>query len=134
MKSGKLTIIDPPEIQREEGILQDLSRFGINHLTPSPDLGWCYALDHVWLYREIQRYVKMHKGKINVILDVGCGQSRFRDFLEKSLGVSIIGIDRSEGYCHQENLRNVAILDVCGNTCKSLLFWGHSAFWFFCGS
>jgi glycosyltransferase involved in cell wall biosynthesis len=112
MKSGKLTIISPIEITRENNILQELSIFGINHLTPSPDLGWCYVLDHVWLYREIQRYIKMNTGITPVILDVGCGQSHFRDFLRESLGVNIIGIDRSEGYCHQENLASV---DVVGD-------------------
>ena len=105
-----ITILNPSEIEKETTIIRELEIFGLNHLTTKEDIGWNYILDHVWLTQKIEDYYKKIN-KINpIIMDVGCGNSLFHNFLEKRLGVNIWGIDRPEGYCHQEVVRNVDFL------------------------
>lgn len=61
--------------------------------------GWNYALDHAWLFENIERYVKADEEKWMVVLDVGCGRSLLHTFLEDELHMGIIGIDRIFGKC-----------------------------------
>lgn len=68
------------------------------------DIGWNYPLDFHWLYSKLES-VK----KDATVLDVGCGNSPFHAFAEKTLGINIIGIDRKEGFCHQPTVTNVDI-------------------------
>jgi SAM-dependent methyltransferase len=105
-----ITILNPSEIEKETTIIRDLGKFGINHLTTEEDLGWNYILDQVWLTKEIEEYYPKID-KINpIILDIGCGNSIFHNFLEKRLNLNIWGIDRPMGYCHQEIVKNVDFL------------------------
>ena len=105
-----ISLLNPSEIEKETVIIQELDKFGINHLTTKTDLGWNYILDHVWLTRKVKDYYQA-SNKINpIILDVGCGNSSFHNFLEKYLSIDILGIDRPEGYCHQETVKNVDYL------------------------
>ena len=100
-------LINPYEIQEKRETILSLSAYGINHLTQDSALGWNYVLDHVWLTEQISEYVKNSDRVFPVILDVGCGNSLFHNFLEDRLGIKIWGIDRPEGYCHQNVVRNV---------------------------
>ncbi len=102
-----LTIIDPEFISKEEEILDELKRNGLNHLTGSPALGWNYVIDHVWITMEMQKFLADKRGRELVILDVGCGRSKLHNFLEKKFNISILGIDRPYGYCHQNKTDNV---------------------------
>ncbi len=76
--------------------------------------GWNYALDHAWLFEQIDTYIKERNLLFPVILDVGCGNSMFHPFIEKELRLGIIGIDRVEGMCpHTPGRTN--IIDICAD-------------------
>ena len=81
--------------------------------------GWNYHLDHAWLYREIDLYVKARPAETPVILDVGVANSALHTFMETDLRMGIIGIDRIWGNCPNES-RDMR-MDLCidfrtGNT------------------
>ena len=61
--------------------------------------GWNYALDHAWLFEQIDQYVKANDEKWLITLDVGCGRSMLHTFLEDELHMGIIGVDRIFGKC-----------------------------------
>lgn len=62
--------------------------------------GWNYALDHAWLFENVDKYMKANPDrKFPVILDVGCGNSMLHTFMEQELHVGIIGVDRVFGHC-----------------------------------
>lgn len=73
--------------------------------------GWNYALDHAWLFEQIDLYLKETGIKLPLMLDVGCGNSMFHPFLEKELAAGIIGIDRLDGFCPHPGRTN--IMDLC---------------------
>jgi SAM-dependent methyltransferase len=73
--------------------------------------GWNYALDHAWLFENIDRYIKERQLRAPLILDVGCGNSMFHPFLEKELSLGIVGIDRIDGLCPHPGRTN--IMDFC---------------------
>ena len=75
--------------------------------------GWNYALDHAWLFEQIEKHVMGLKDH-PVILDIGCGNSMLHTFLEKRLNLGIIGIDRIKGLCPHTPGRT-AIMDICGD-------------------
>ena len=105
-----ITILNPSEIEKEITIIRDLEKFGLNHLFSEEDLGWNYILDQVWITKNIEEYCKKVYSINPIILDVGCGKSIFHNFLEKQLNLNIWGIDRPEGYCHQDVGRNLDFL------------------------
>ena len=102
-----ITLLNPSEIELETAIIKDLDRFGLKHLKTKKDLGWNYILDHVWLTKNIEGYLKSIDKIAPIVLDVGCGNSPFHNFLEKRFEINIWGIDRLEGYCHQKVVKNV---------------------------
>jgi cyclopropane fatty-acyl-phospholipid synthase-like methyltransferase len=102
-----LELISPKEISRESSLIKNFKNFGIDFLDLDYPLGWNYALDHIWLYKKIRKYIQEKGLTQPIILDVGCGNSPFHNFLEKKLDVSVIGVDRPEGFCHQKELKNV---------------------------
>lgn len=104
-----ITIIDPEEITKQKEIISALKEYGLNHLRKSPRLGWNYVLDHVWVFSRLKDYLCANRSE-KVILDVGCGRSIYHNFLEDSLNVNILGVDRPDGFCQQSELRNVDIL------------------------
>jgi SAM-dependent methyltransferase len=104
-----IEIINPDKIKEEKSIITALKEFGINHSTRSPRLGWNYILDHVWLTKELSNYINPNTSEYK-ILDIGCGKSNYHNFIEDTLNINIIGIDRSEGYCHQNKMQNVDIM------------------------
>lgn len=61
--------------------------------------GWNYALDHAWLFEKIDGYVNAHSQEKLIILDVGCGNGMLHTFLEETLHLGIIGVDRIYGKC-----------------------------------
>jgi SAM-dependent methyltransferase len=73
--------------------------------------GWNYHLDHAWLYREIDEYVKARPEETPIILDVGCGNSALHTFLEPELHLGVVGIDRIWGKCPYEE-RDIR-MDLC---------------------
>lgn len=74
--------------------------------------GWNYALDHAWFYAEIDRYInETSLDKPPIIADIGCGDSRFHGYLERSLNIGIIGIDRINGLCARKK-RSIN-MDIC---------------------
>jgi len=124
-----LAILDPAVISRRVDLIDELAQCGINHLTKSPALGWNYVLDHVWITEEIERYLSENRRRDLTVLDVGCGRTKFHNFLEKKFGVNIIGIDRPQGYCHQAKLENADYyadfleLDVFPENSVDIIFW-----------
>ena len=78
--------------------------------------GWNYALDHAWLFEQIDLYQKETQIKLPLMLDVGCGNSMFHPFLEKELDAGIIGIDRIDGFCPHAGRTN--IMDFCVDFCE----------------
>jgi len=106
-RENMLAILDPEVISRRVDLINELAQYGINHLTKSPALGWNYVLDHVWITEEIERYLTDDRRRNLTILDVGCGRTKFHNFLEKKFGVNVVGIDRPLGYCHLDKLGNV---------------------------
>lgn len=102
-----IEIISPQEIGKRKNLIRDLKKFGLDYVDKNSTLGWNYVLDHVWLYESIQKYLENNEIDKPVIFDVGCGNSSFHNFLEESLQIKIIGIDRPEGFCHQQNITNV---------------------------
>jgi SAM-dependent methyltransferase len=105
-----IELIDPREIEKEKEVMEDLKQAGIDHFDVARPLGWNYILDHVWLYSNIKEYLENQGIETPMILDVGCGNSPFHCFVENNLNVDIIGIDRPQGYCHQEQLKNADYL------------------------
>jgi len=105
-----INILYPSEIEKEATIIRELEKFGLNHMITKEDLGWNYILDHVWLTKKVDEYYQNINRITPIILDVGCGNSPFHIFLEKRLSLNIWGIDRPEGYCHQEDVKNVDFL------------------------
>jgi len=126
---GVLTILDPDKTGKEKNIIDDLVRSGLNHLTKSPELGWNYLLDHVWITRKFEQYLAANRGRELTILDVGCGKSKFHNFLEKRFGVNILGVDRPHGYCHQGKSENVdyyvdfLALDIFSEKSVDIILW-----------
>ena len=112
MDKDIITILDPEIVAQSQDIIQSLAREGLNHLTSDPKLGWNYVLDHVWVTEQIEQYIASKSQRSLTILDVGCGRSRFHNFLEKRFGINIVGIDRPQGYCHQAKLENA---DYCAD-------------------
>jgi glycosyltransferase involved in cell wall biosynthesis len=129
MDKDIITILDPELIAQSQDIIQSLAREGLNHLTSDPKLGWNYVLDHVWITKQIEQYITAKKQRSLTILDVGCGRSRFHNFLEKRLGINIIGIDRPQGYCHQAQLENIDYyedflqLDAFPENSVDIIYW-----------
>ena len=107
MNEDIIKILDPAIISESQDIIQSLAREGLDHLTSDPKLGWNYVLDHVWITKQIEQYIKAKKQRSLTILDVGCGRSRFHNFIEKRFGINIVGIDRPQGYCHQDQSENI---------------------------
>ena len=100
-------IIYPKDVKNEEKLLNLLSIYGINHIDTNPSTGWHYALDHFWLINQIEQFL-IDKDKQNIVcLDIGCGNSKFHNFLEDYFGVFLIGIDRPKGFCKQKIQNNV---------------------------
>jgi glycosyltransferase involved in cell wall biosynthesis len=129
MDKDTITILDPELIAQSQEIIQSLAQQGINHLTSDPKLGWNYVLDHVWITRQIEQYIADRNRHSLTILDVGCGRSRFHNFLEKRLGINIIGIDRPQGYCHQAQSENIDYyvdflqLDAFPENSVDIIYW-----------
>lgn len=101
-----IELLSPQKISKEKILINELKSFGLDYLDLNSTLGWNYVLDHIWLYRNIRNYLQSQKLSNPVILDVGCGNSPFHNFVEDKLCVNIWGIDRPEGFCHQEELIN----------------------------
>ncbi len=101
-----IELISPKKIEKEKVLIRELKKSGMDYLDIDSVLGWNYVLDHIWLYKNIENYLQKEKSKKITIMDVGCGNSPFHNFLEKELKVNIIGIDRSQGFCHQEIVTN----------------------------
>ena len=72
-----ITLLNPSEIEMETAIIKDLDRFGLKHLKTKKDLGWNYILDHVWLTKNIEGYLKSIDKIAPIVLDVGCGNGSF---------------------------------------------------------
>ncbi len=124
-----IEIIYPDNVRKEEKILELLSDYGIHHLDPDPKTGWNYALDHFWLSKQIEKFLVGRQGQNIICLDVGCGNSKFHNFLEDRFGIFIIGIDRIDGYCKQEILNNVNYVgdflsfDRLPENSADIIFW-----------
>lgn len=97
-----IELISPKNIFKEKEIIKELEDGGMNHLSIDSVLGWNYILDHVWLYKNAREYLVNDKLKNPTVLDVGCGNSPFHKFLENQLEINILGIDRPNGFCHQD--------------------------------
>jgi glycosyltransferase involved in cell wall biosynthesis len=129
MDKDMITILDPELIAQSQDIIQSLAREGLNHLTSDPKLGWNYVLDNVWVTKQMAQYIAAKKQQCLAILDVGCGRSRFHNFLEKRLGINIIGIDRPQGYCHQAQSENIDYyvdflqLDAFPENSVDIIYW-----------
>lgn len=118
-----LEIIYPEEIEKQEKVLKLLSNYGINHRNPNPTTGWNYMLDHVWLINQFNQYFEAKEQQYLTCLDIGCGNSKFHNFLEDHFQFSMIGIDRADGYCHQKVQKNV---DYTGDFQNCQLFQDNS--------
>ena len=103
-----IEIIDPDSIRKRKEVIKSLKFYGIDHTRRALTSGWNYVIDHVWLEKEIGEYIKTN-GTDLTILDVGCGNSPFHNYMEEMNNIKIIGIDRPEGYCHQEKTSNIDI-------------------------
>ena len=79
-----ITILNPSEIEKETSIIRKLDNFGLNHLSTKEDLGWNYILDHVWISKKIEEYCQKLYKLNPIILDVGCGDSIFHNFLKNN--------------------------------------------------
>ncbi len=65
--------------------------------------GWNYALDHAWLFENIDQYIKSNPEiPFPTVVDVGCGNGMLHPFLEEELHIGIIGVDRVFGHCPYE--------------------------------
>jgi SAM-dependent methyltransferase len=93
--------------------------------------GWNYDLDHTWIFENIFGYLELKVNRKDaVILDIGCGESKFHGFLEDYFGIGIIGIDRIEGLCPR-SCRNKIIdlnMDFCSentlfNNQVDIIYW-----------
>ncbi|RCK73674.1 MAG: hypothetical protein ANABAC_2747 [Anaerolineae bacterium] len=104
---SSIIILDPIATAAEQDLLQKLSDYGLNHLEPIAHTGWNYALDQVWLLREIEDYLQRFSPSKPVIVEVGCGKSIFHNFIEEYFGLDVIGIDRPEGFCNPGEFKNV---------------------------
>lgn len=87
--------------------------------------GWNYHLDHAWLFREIDEYVKARLEETPIILDVGCGNSALHTFLEPELHLGVIGIDRIWGKCPYDE-RDMR-MDLCIDFRTSNTFFNGNA-------
>lgn len=101
-----INLISPKEVEKERVLIKELKTFGLDYFDKDSTLGWNYVLDHVWLYKNIKNYLKVRKLSNPIIFDVGCGNSKFHNFIEFKLKINVIGIDRPIGFCHQEELKN----------------------------
>lgn len=101
-----IELISPKMIKNEIQLGKEFKSFGIDFHDINSGLGWNYALDHIWLYNKISSYIQEKQLKKPSILDVGCGNSPFHNFVEKKLNINITGIDRPQGFCHQEIVTN----------------------------
>lgn len=61
--------------------------------------GWSYILDYSWIYNNLLDIENLQN-----VLDVGCGKSRFGNYISKTLNTKVLGIDR-------RNLPNVKQVD-----------------------
>ncbi|MGD8457886.1 MAG: class I SAM-dependent methyltransferase [Anaerolineales bacterium] len=93
--------------------------------------GWNYDLDHTWLFENIYGFLELKANKIDtIILDIGCGMSKFHVFLERYFNIGIIGIDRIDGLCpmiHRNKIVDLNI-DFCSqndffNNQVDIIFW-----------
>ena len=127
--NGKLIIIDPDEISKDSSQIENLANYGIDHLNRSPALGWNYILDHVWIANQIDEYLKKIDRNNLVILDIGCGRSKFHNYLEDRYKINIIGIDRPHGYCNQAELKNIDLycdfidVDMFADNSVDIIYW-----------
>lgn len=104
---SSITILDPIATAAEQDLLHKLSDYGLNHLETIAHTGWNYALDQIWLLREIGDYLQRFSPSKPVIVEVGCGKSIFHNFVEEYFGLEVIGIDRPEGFCNPGEFKNV---------------------------
>lgn len=102
-----LTLLDPQEIAKESTLLRKLQEYGLNHLEYIPNTGWNYALDQVWMIKELESYFRDKEPNKLILVEVGCGKSVFHNFLEDTYHTRIIGIDRPQGFCNPKEFRNV---------------------------
>lgn len=102
-----IEVIKPTDIEKEEKLINELKLFGLDYFSKDSWIGWNYILDHIWLYKKIDDYLKENKSIDPIVFDVGCGNSPFHNFIEKSLSINITGLDRPDGFCHQNTLTNV---------------------------
>jgi len=105
-----IELISPKRIAKETILITRLKDFGMDYFDIHSVLGWNYVLDHIWLFKEISRFIKNKDSKGMSVLDVGCGNSPFHNFVEKELKLNILGIDRPQGFCHQEKVVNADYL------------------------
>ena len=106
-ESSVLEILDPNEIGKQETILNELRDYGIVHDPAELNTGWNYVLDQVWVVKKIEKYIKRSSTTDLVVLDVGCGNSMFHNYLERKFNLKIIGIDRPTGFCNIGGQKNV---------------------------
>lgn len=124
-----IELISPVETSKEVELIKNLRDFGMDYLDINSVIGWNYVLDHVWLYRQIEKYLDDSKLMRPVIMDVGCGNSPFHNFVEEKLKVNVVGIDRPAGYCHQEKLMNADHLvefltfDIYPEETVDIIYW-----------
>lgn len=93
--------------------------------------GWNYDLDHTWIFENIFGYLELKANtKDVIILDIGCGASKFHGFLEAYFGIGIIGIDRIEGLCPRSRRNKIIDLnmDFCSentlfNNQVDIIYW-----------
>lgn len=84
-----LKILDPREldpIAYEQGYLDEIKEFS---LLENKRIGWNYPLDYIWIYKEVQGFLRSGQR----ILDIGCGPGAIHGYLESTYGVDIIGVD-----------------------------------------
>ncbi len=124
-----LEIFYPQNIVEETSILQNLKSFGINYFLGDTSLEWNCFLDYVWLTKQMDLFMENKDPHNLLFLDVGCGKSSFHNFIENRYGVFVLGIDRPEGFCHQDELCNVNymgdFLDMKGlpENSVDVIFW-----------
>lgn len=84
--------------------------------------GWNYALDHTWLYENIDQYIKKNTAvQFPVTLDIGCGNGMLHTFLESELHIGVIGIDRVFGLCPYDS--RDPRMDLCIDFTKENTFF-----------
>jgi hypothetical protein len=102
-----LTLLDPQETVIESTLLRRLQEYGLKHLEEIPHTGWNYALDQVWVIKELDSYFRNKELNKLILVEVGCGKLIFNNYLEDTYNTKIIGIDRPQGFCNPKEFRNV---------------------------